>query len=73
MNQITRALARAFASLAHPRMLALMIWSIAVALLGIIVSLIAHVPVADFMPVIAGLAFIHYCIERLAELRRVAA
>ncbi len=42
-------------------------------LLGIIVSLIAHVPVVGFfIPVIAGLAFIHYCIERLAELRRVA-
>ena len=32
MTEITRALARAFASLAHPRMLALMIWPLAVAL-----------------------------------------
>jgi CysZ protein len=40
-------------------------------LLGVILSLIAHVPVIGFfVPVIAGLAFIHYCLERLAELRR---
>jgi len=40
-------------------------------LLGIILSLIAHIPVIGFfVPVIAGLAFIHYCLERLAELRR---
>ena len=40
-------------------------------LLGIVVSLIAHIPlVGFFIPVIAGLAFIHYCLERLAELRR---
>lgn len=40
-------------------------------LLGIIVSVLAHVPVVGFfIPVVAGLAFIHYCLERLAELRR---
>ncbi len=39
--------------------------------LGIVCSLIAHIPVVGFfIPVIAGLAFIHYCLERLAELRR---
>ena len=40
-------------------------------LLGVILSLIAHIPVIGFfVPVIAGLAFIHYCLERLAEMRR---
>jgi hypothetical protein len=40
-------------------------------LLGIVLSLLAHIPVIGFfIPVIAGLAFIHYCLERLAELRR---
>jgi CysZ protein len=40
-------------------------------LLGIVLSLIAHIPVVGFfVPVIAGLAFIHYLLERLAELRR---
>ena len=40
-------------------------------LLGIVLSLIAHIPlVGFFIPVIAGLAFIHYLLERLAELRR---
>jgi hypothetical protein len=39
--------------------------------LGIVLSLLAHIPVIGFfIPVIAGLAFIHYCLERLAELRR---
>jgi uncharacterized protein involved in cysteine biosynthesis len=40
-------------------------------LLGIILSLIAHIPlVGFFIPVIAGLAFIHYGLDRLGELRR---
>jgi uncharacterized protein involved in cysteine biosynthesis len=40
-------------------------------LLGIVLALIAHVPVIGFLvPVVAGLAFIHFCLERLAELRR---
>jgi hypothetical protein len=40
-------------------------------LLGIVLSLIAHIPVVGlFVPVVAGLAFTHYCLERLAELRR---
>jgi hypothetical protein len=39
--------------------------------LGIALSVLAHIPVIGFfVPVIAGLAFIHYCLERLAELRR---
>jgi hypothetical protein len=39
--------------------------------LGIVLALLAHIPVIGFfIPVIAGLAFIHYCLERLAELRR---
>jgi hypothetical protein len=43
-------------------------------LLGIVVSLVAQVPfVGFFVPVIAGLAFIHYCLERLAELRGLPA
>jgi len=40
-------------------------------LLGIVLSLLAHIPVIGlFIPVIAGLAFTHYLLERLAELRR---
>lgn len=40
-------------------------------LLGIALSLLAHIPlIGFFIPVIAGLAFIHYGLERLAELRR---
>jgi len=40
-------------------------------LLGMILSLMAHIPVVGFfVPVIAGLAFIHYCLDRLSELRR---
>jgi CysZ protein len=39
-------------------------------LLGILLALIAHIPVVGFfIPVIAGLAFIHYCLDRLANLR----
>jgi uncharacterized protein involved in cysteine biosynthesis len=39
-------------------------------LLGIVVALVAQVPlVGFFVPVIAGLAFIHFCLERLAVLR----
>jgi CysZ protein len=39
-------------------------------LLGILLALIAHIPlVGFFIPVIAGLAFIHYCLDRLARLR----
>jgi hypothetical protein len=39
-------------------------------LLGIVLALIAHIPVIGFfVPVVAGLAFIHYLLERLAELR----
>ena len=42
-------------------------------LLGIILSLIAHIPlVGFFIPVIAGLAFIHYSLDRLGDLRRGA-
>jgi uncharacterized protein involved in cysteine biosynthesis len=40
-------------------------------LLGIVLSLLAHIPVIGFfIPVVAGLAFIHYLLERVAELRR---
>ena len=43
-------------------------------LLGIILSMIAHIPlVGFFIPVIAGLAFIHYSLDRLGELRRAGA
>ncbi len=38
--------------------------------LGVALALIGHVPVIGlFMPVYGGLAFIHYCLERLRELR----
>src|SRR3990172_5325728 len=40
-------------------------------LLGIVLSLLAHIPVIGFfIPVVAGLAFIHYLLERVADLRR---
>lgn len=39
-------------------------------LLAILLSLLAHVPILGFFtPVISGLAFIHYCLARLAEAR----
>jgi CysZ protein len=39
-------------------------------LLGILLALVAHIPlVGFFIPVIAGLAFIHYCLDGLASLR----
>ncbi|MGH8683352.1 MAG: EI24 domain-containing protein [Burkholderiales bacterium] len=39
--------------------------------LGIVLSLLAHIPVIGFfIPVVAGLAFTHYLLERVAELRR---
>lgn len=39
-------------------------------LLGLVLALIGHVPVLGFfMPVYGGLAFIHYGLERLRELR----
>jgi hypothetical protein len=39
-------------------------------LLGVALALIGHVPVLGlFMPVYGGLAFIHYGLERLGELR----
>jgi CysZ protein len=38
--------------------------------LGVIVSLLSYVPLAGLVvPVVAGLAFIHYCLGRLAILR----
>lgn len=42
--------------------------------LGVMVSLLSYVPLAGLVvPVLAGLAFIHYCLARLAALRRAAA
>jgi CysZ protein len=39
-------------------------------LLGIVLALAGHVPVLGlFMPVYAGLAYIHYCLGRVAQLR----
>jgi hypothetical protein len=39
--------------------------------LGIVVALLGHVPVIGLlMPVYGGLAFIHYALDRLGELRR---
>ena len=39
-------------------------------LLAIVLSVIAHIPVVGFFtPVLAGLAFIHYCLDKLAVLR----
>lgn len=38
--------------------------------LGILLSLASHIPILGFFtPVYAGLVFIHYCLDRLAELR----
>lgn len=38
--------------------------------LGILLSLASHVPILGFfVPVFAGLVFIHYCLDRLAQLR----
>jgi len=151
MNEITKALLRAFASLLHPRMLLLMLWPVLVALalwlglafafgsqaaaslqlqfdqsaaigwaisvwplwpvlpivlfgylnqrvfrydalyehatgwemqtlirrhrhelflLGVVVALFGLIPLIGFLvPVYGGLAFIHYCLARLAQLR----
>ncbi len=42
--------------------------------LGVLVSLLSYVPLAGLVvPVLAGLVFIHYCLARLAALRRAAA
>jgi len=39
-------------------------------ILGILLSLVSHVPILGFFaPVYAGLVFIHYCLDRLAQLR----
>jgi membrane protein implicated in regulation of membrane protease activity len=39
--------------------------------LGVLLALAAQVPVIGmFVPVLAGLTFIHYCLDRLNELRR---
>jgi CysZ protein len=39
-------------------------------LLGIVLALAGHIPVIGLlMPVVAGLAYIHYCLGRLAQLR----
>lgn len=41
--------------------------------LGVLVSLLSYVPLAGLIvPVLAGLAFIHYCLARLATLRQNA-
>lgn len=38
--------------------------------LGILLSLASHIPILGFFaPVYAGLVFIHYCLDRLAQLR----
>lgn len=43
-------------------------------LLAILLALVAHIPVVGFfIPVIAGLAFIHYCLARLAAMRQMPA
>jgi hypothetical protein len=43
-------------------------------ILGVIVSLLSYVPLAGLIvPVLAGLAFIHYSLARLAVLRQAAA
>jgi CysZ protein len=42
-------------------------------LLGVVLALAGHVPVLGlFMPVYAGLAYIHYCLARLAQVRGAA-
>jgi CysZ protein len=39
-------------------------------LLGVLLALVGHIPVLGlFMPVYAGLAYIHYCLGRLSQLR----
>ncbi len=39
-------------------------------ILGIVLSLVGHVPLLGFFaPVFAGLAFIHYCLERINDMR----
>lgn len=39
-------------------------------LLAILLALVAHIPILGFFtPVLAGLAFIHFCLDRLSELR----
>jgi CysZ protein len=39
-------------------------------LLGVVIAVLGHVPVFGlFVPVYAGLAFVHYCLDRLVELR----
>jgi hypothetical protein len=41
--------------------------------LAILLSIVAHIPILGFFtPVLAGLAFVHYCLARLAELRGAA-
>ena len=38
--------------------------------LGILISVVSHVPLLGFFaPVFAGLVFIHYCLDRLNDLR----
>jgi hypothetical protein len=42
-------------------------------LLAILLSIVAHIPIIGFFtPVLAGLAFVHYCLARLSELRSAA-
>lgn len=42
-------------------------------LLAILLSIVAHIPILGFFtPVLAGLAFVHYCLARLSELRNTA-
>jgi CysZ protein len=39
-------------------------------LLGVVLALAGHIPVLGLlMPVVAGLAYVHYCLGRLAQLR----
>lgn len=39
-------------------------------LLGVVLALIGHIPLLGlFMPVFAGLAYIHYCLDRLGQVR----
>jgi hypothetical protein len=81
MSEITKALLRAFASLLHPRLL---LWPLLMALalwLGVgarilvagnvwPLALCGLIPVLGFLtPVYGGLAFIHYCLARLTQLR----
>jgi hypothetical protein len=42
-------------------------------LLAILLSIVAHIPIIGFFtPVLAGLAFVHYGLARLSELRGAA-